>query len=166
MIIGVIVVAILLVGGAVILGSRGSGQENSAANTQTQSESTSNFKEVNSNTGDADTAPSTDSRYLEHSDGVLDEYAGKRRVLFFYASWCPTCRPLDADLSAQSDRIPEDVVIIRVNYNDPETDKAEDALATKYGVTYQHTFVEIDENGEVVQKWNGGQMESVLSRLE
>jgi len=55
--------------------------------------------------------------------------------------------------------------LIRVNYNDTETDGEEKALAAKYKVTYQHTFVEINSDGEIVQKWNGGGMSEFLSRI-
>jgi hypothetical protein len=57
------------------------------------------------------------------------------------------------------------VTIIRVNYNDSDTDPAEEALADEYGVTYQHTFVQIDENGNEVAKWNGGEIEELLERI-
>jgi len=104
-------------------------------------------------------------RYVEYSPTVLSEYGDKRRVLYFYASWCPTCRPADADLEANTDLIPEDVVVIRINYNDPQTDGDEEALAEKYGITYQHTFVQIDENQKVVTSWNGGQTAELLENI-
>lgn len=34
-----------------------------------------------------------------------------------------------------------------------------------YGVTYQHTFVQIDENGDALAKWNGGDVEKLLSNV-
>lgn len=105
----------------------------------------------------------SDSRYAEYSKVVLDGAVNNRRVLFFYASWCPTCRPADADLKENTSKIPEDVTVIRVNYNDPETDQEEKDLAKKYGITYQHTFVQIDSTGKEVTKWNGGQIDELLS---
>jgi hypothetical protein len=38
-------------------------------------------------------------------------------------------------------------------------------LQKKYGVTYQHTFVQIDENGEALSKWNGGDVDKLLSTV-
>lgn len=105
-------------------------------------------------------------QYLEYSPSVLEESAGTRRVLFFYASWCPTCRPADADFKQKSAQIPNDVTLIRVNYNDPETDKSEEALAEKYGVTYQHTYVQIDNEGNEIVKWNGGKMAELLANIQ
>lgn len=106
------------------------------------------------------------SRYQEYSMNAYNQASGKRRVLYFYASWCPTCRPADADFKANMTSIPEDVVVLRVNYNDPETDQEEKDLAQKYGITYQHTFVQIDASGNQVAKWNGGQTAELLSKIK
>ncbi len=107
-----------------------------------------------------------ESRYVEYTKVALDSATTPRRVLFFYASWCPTCIPADADFKTNSSKIPSDVTVIRVNYNDPETDQEEKALAEKYGITYQHTFVQIDEQGNEVTKWNGGQTEELLKNIK
>lgn len=77
--------------------------------------------------------------------------AGDSKVLlFFHADWCPLCRPLDADIKANLPSIPSGVMILKVNY-DTET-----ALKQKYGVTYQHTIVEVDSTGAMVKKWSVG----------
>ncbi len=103
--------------------------------------------------------------YVQYSKATLDEAAGNRRVLFFYASWCPTCKPADVSFTQNVSKIPEDVTLIRVNYNDPETDQEEKDLAKKYAITYQHTFVQLDETGKEVTKWNGGQIDELLSNI-
>ncbi len=108
----------------------------------------------------------TDSRYVQYSKSALDSASNNRRVLFFYASWCPTCKPADASFTKNASKIPEDITLIRVNYNDPETDKEEKDLAKKYGITYQHTFVQIDGTGKEVIKWNGGQIDELLSNIK
>ena len=82
-------------------------------------------------------------RYIEYTKSAFDGAANKRQVLLFYANWCPTCRPADASFLQNKNQIPEDVTLIRVNYNDTDTDAEEKALAQKYGVTYQHTFFQI-----------------------
>lgn len=71
-------------------------------------------------------------------------------VLFFRASWCPTCRALDADIKANLSKIPGGVTILDVNYD------TEIALKQKYGVTYQHTLVQVDAQGNLITKWSGG----------
>lgn len=108
----------------------------------------------------------TNSRYVQYSKLALDSAVNTRRVLFFYASWCPTCRPADASFTQNVSKIPEDVTLLRVNYNDPDTDQEEKELAKKYGITYQHTFVQIDSNANELAKWNGGQIDELLSRIK
>lgn len=108
----------------------------------------------------------TASRYAEYSKSVLDSASSNRRVLFFYASWCPTCKPADANFTQNENKIPDDVTLIRVNYKDPETDEEEKDLAKRYGITYQHTFVQIDRAGKEVTKWNGGQIDELLSNIK
>jgi thiol-disulfide isomerase/thioredoxin len=70
-------------------------------------------------------------------------------ILFFKASWCPTCRAVDADIKANLGKIPSGLAILDVNYDDST------ALKQKYGVTYQHTFVQVDKDGTLIKKWSG-----------
>lgn len=107
-----------------------------------------------------------DSQYIEYSKVALEKAATNRRVLFFYASWCPTCESADAGFTQNASKIPEDVTLVRVNYNDPDTDQEEKDLAKKYGITYQHTFVQIDSTGKEVTKWNGGKIDELLSNIK
>jgi len=68
-------------------------------------------------------------------------------VLFFRASWCPTCRALDTDIKANN--IPESLTILDVDYDNSSE------LKKKYGVTYQHTFMQVDKDGNLIKKWSG-----------
>lgn len=70
-------------------------------------------------------------------------------VLFFRASWCPTCRGLDADIKAHLKDVPGNLTILDVDY-DNSTE-----LKKKYGVTYQHTMIQVDKNGSMIKKWMG-----------
>jgi thioredoxin 1 len=106
------------------------------------------------------------SKYIPYTPNVLEETKTTKRVLFFYANWCPTCKPANDSFTDQSNLIPNDVTVIRVNYNDTDTDNNEKDLAKKYGVTYQHTFVQIDENDNAVTKWNGGGIEKLLQNVK
>ena len=82
-------------------------------------------------------------------------------VLFFKASWCPTCRALDGDIKASLGDIPAGVTILEVDY-----DKSGD-LKQKYGVTTQHTLVQVDSQGTLLNKWSGGNtLESVVEKLK
>jgi thioredoxin 1 len=153
----VTIVAAITISGCVMQKSRErtapAPQQNQAGETVTSQPSGNNTK-------------SSSSRYIKYEKDVIDNTNSNRRVLFFYASWCPTCRPADADFTQNENQIPEDVIVIRVNYNDPDTDQEEKKLAQKYGITYQHTFVQIDEQGNEVTKWNGGKLSELVSRIK
>ena len=82
-------------------------------------------------------------------------------VLFFRASWCPICRALDADIKANLSKIPESLAILDVNYDNST------ALKQKYGVTYQHTFVQVDKDGNLIKKWSGSPtLSSLVSEVK
>ncbi len=149
LVIGLVIVGVLAVVGFLLLG-RSSNSDKSSP------------QEISTTQSDSQMV----GRYVEYKSGTLEMNKDKRRVLYFYANWCPTCRPADANFKANVDKIPEDVVVVRVNYDDSDTDEEEEQLADKYGITYQHTFVEIDGDGKEVQKWNGGAMDELLSRLQ
>ncbi|MBI3559810.1 hypothetical protein HY087_01635 [Candidatus Gottesmanbacteria bacterium] len=106
------------------------------------------------------------SHYVEYSKAALDQAVSNRRVLYFFANWCPICKPADADFKANSSKIPTDVTVIRVNYNDTDTDQEEKDLAKKYAIIYQHTFVQIDGQGKEVTKWNGGKTDELLAKIK
>lgn len=110
--------------------------------------------------------PSNSIGYVEYSKANLDAAASGRRVLFFYASWCPTCRPADTSFNENKSKIPSDLTIIRVNYNDSDTNQEEKDLAKKYNITYQHTYVQIDGQGNAITLWNGGQINELLSNIK
>ncbi len=79
-------------------------------------------------------------------------------VLFFNASWCPTCRKAREDFIANSDAL-MGVNLILVDYDNS------DELQKKYGITYQHTFVQIDANGKALATWNGGATNELLANI-
>lgn len=80
-------------------------------------------------------------------------------VLFFRASWCPTCRALDADIKANLSLLPANLTILDVNY-DTET-----ALKQKYGVTRQHTLVQVASDGTMIKKWDGSSTLAAITAM-
>lgn len=82
-------------------------------------------------------------------------------VLDFSATWCPSCRTFKADVESNLDAIPSDLTLVLVDY-DSNTE-----LKQKYGITQQHTFVQIDNTGNQIQKWSGGAtLSSVVSKIQ
>lgn len=94
--------------------------------------------------------------YEAYSAEKIAKAASGDVVLFFRASWCPTCRGVDADIKAHLKDIPANLTILDVNYDDSS------ALKAKYGVTYQHTFVQVDAQGNQIKKWSGSPTLSAL----
>lgn len=106
------------------------------------------------------------SAYVPYTEEALEAAKESRRVLFFYANWCPFCKDADADFAQNMAKLPENVTVLRVNYSDTETDETEKALAKRYGITYQHSFVQIDAEGKVLASWNGGGTDMLVANIK
>lgn len=94
-------------------------------------------------------ASATDGAWIDYAAYSEDPtaYADSDVVLFFYASWCPDCQETEASLDA--DGVPEGLTVVQVDF-DSETE-----LRQEYGVTVQHTFVHVDDEGAELKKWTG-----------
>lgn len=75
------------------------------------------------------------------------KYANTDVVLFFSAPWCSSCQA--AHESLEQSGVPTGLTVVDVDYD------SEQDLRQKYGVTTQHTFVQIDEDGAEVTKFTG-----------
>ena len=101
--------------------------------------------------------------------GTYEEYAASKIalaakedvVLFFHASWCPICRAIETEINKDPSKIPAGVHILKVNYDEAT------ALRQKYGVTVQHTFVQVDAQGNSLGKWSDeSTLAGVLGRIK
>ncbi len=97
--------------------------------------------------------------FADYSSSMA-KYSGTSVVYFFHASWCPDCKASDMALSADMSKIPAKVTIVKVDY-DTATE-----LKMKYGVTMQHTFVQVDANGALVKKWSGTTVDMILAGIK
>lgn len=101
-------------------------------------------------------APLLDFNRADYQQALASD---KLVVLYFYATWCPTCKAevTDGLYPAFNALQNPNVVGFRVNYNDSDTDADEQALARQFGVGYQHTKVFL-KNGQRILKapdsWN------------
>ena len=89
-------------------------------------------------------------RYISYADYAKDmamAAKGAHVVLFFHAPWCPDCRATEQSLTTAG--VPDGLTVVKVDY-DSMTD-----LKQKYGITQQHTFVQIDGAAMSVKKWTG-----------
>ncbi len=98
--------------------------------------------------------------YVDYSELALANASENgRAVLFFKANWCSTCSALDKELINETGELPEDVTVLKLNYD------KEKELKKKYKVIIQHTLVQVDENGEELKKWVGGGVETIKQQL-
>ena len=98
----------------------------------------------------ADPSPSLPAGgYIDYADYRSDPqgHATGDVVLFFNATWGPTCQEATKNLQAAD--IPDGLTVVSVDY-DSNLD-----LRKKYGVTTQHTFVQVGPGGEQVTKFTG-----------
>ena len=97
--------------------------------------------------------------YVPYSANAFNDASKLKRVLFFAASWCPSCRSADKDITENIKLIPADTVVFKTDYD------AETALKTKYLLTRQHTFVWVDAKSTVIKKWSGGGASDIVKAV-
>jgi thiol-disulfide isomerase/thioredoxin len=95
-----------------------------------------------------DDAPGT---YITLADYEADraKYDDGDVVLFFNAQWCSTCKVARDNITADPAAIPSGLTIVTVDFDEATE------LKQRYGVTLQHTFVQIDAEGTELAKWSG-----------
>jgi len=102
-------------------------------------------------------------RFIAYSDESLAKATSTgRSIVFFHAGWCPSCKQAQDDLQANFDKVPQDVTILKTDY-----DTSKD-LKAKYGITMQDTWVQVDSSGKELSKWNSGGkgLETLLANLK
>ncbi len=134
----VVIVILALIGGGLaylMLGS--SDQSNQTAQISTDSAASSQQGEPQDSSASAGVYTAYQAEKVAATQGT--------KLLFFHAPWCPQCRKLEASIKAST--IPQGVTIFKVDYDTNQ------ALRQKYGVTLQTTFVKIDDQGNLVDKF-------------
>jgi thiol-disulfide isomerase/thioredoxin len=104
----------------------------------------------------------SDKGYITLSDYNANKaaYADNKKVLFFHASWCPICQSIDKAITADPSQIPTKTTIVKTDYDSNQD------LRKKYGVTYQYTFVQIDNDGKQLKKWSATTLADALSQIQ
>jgi len=150
--------AVLLLGGVYFVMSS---QDTSGDTKKQVSNTTDVTQSQNEVNVQANSEAPTELSYIKTSEGELASIVNDKRVLFFHASWCPTCKTLDKDISSNLLKIPVGVTIAQLDF-DKEID-----LKKKYGVTLQHTLVQIDSKGNELAKWSGSRdLEDLIARIK
>lgn len=78
-------------------------------------------------------------------------------VIFFHASWCGVCVASKDDIMEKW--VPENMTILIADF-DTET-----TLKEKYWVTVQTTFVQVDNQGNMIKKWQWGKLDKILENV-
>ena len=92
--------------------------------------------------------------------------SGKVVFLDFYANWCPICREESPILNSGFDGLQTDKIIgFRVNWNDSDTSADEKALASKLGISFQHTTVIMKNDKEIFRTQDAWDKETLLSEI-
>lgn len=100
--------------------------------------------------------------YKEYSPETVtsEQAAGQKIVLFFHAGWCPSCKAADTAFKTNLEKIPAGVTVLKTDYDNNKE------LKTKYGITTQHTFVQIDTSGNMVTKWVSGDVDMLVKNIK
>lgn len=107
--------------------------------TRPASDATTAGSETSSSEGaESGSTTGASERYVDYSPTAIADAAGTT-LLFFHASWCPSCRQIESDILEQG--VPVGVTIIKVDYDTHQD------LRQQYGVTVQTTFVAVDSDG-------------------
>ena len=152
-------VAIAIGAFAMLLAACGGGaSESVTSSTEPAAAATSSAAPTSSEPGPTPTPEPTDAApapapgsYITLAEYEADKaaYDAGDVVLFFNASWCSTCKIARDNLTADPAAIPDGLTIVTVDF-----DEATD-LKQQYGVTLQHTFVQIGPDGAELAKWSG-----------
>jgi thioredoxin 1 len=98
----------------------------------------------------ADVMTKADGVYTPYKAEFLANADKSPTVIFFHASWCPTCKAAEADINKNLDALKASgVQILKTDY-DTSTE-----LKKQYGVTSQSTFVKVDSKGTQIKKGQG-----------
>lgn len=98
--------------------------------------------------------------YIAYSPEKYNELLGKKPfALFFHAPWCPTCRSMEKNITAELTTFPQGTTILKADFDSEKTLKA------KYGITVQSTIVIIDSTGKAVKTLAAPDNEDLIEAL-
>ncbi len=102
------------------------------------------------------------SRFITLAEYNADQaaYADQNKVLFFHASWCSICKGIENDINSDPTQIPSNTTFILTDYD------SETALRQTHGVTYQFTFVQIDNTGSQIAKWSATNLDKAIAGVQ
>lgn len=110
----------------------------------TQSQTTPAVENTEQDPAPESPAPAQAGVYTAYDESAVRSTQGTK-LLFFHAPWCPQCRAIEESINTSV--IPAGVTIFKIDY---DTNRG---LRQKYGVTLQTTFVKVDDQGNLLEKY-------------
>ncbi|MCP4523521.1 MAG: peptide-methionine (R)-S-oxide reductase MsrB [Candidatus Gracilibacteria bacterium] len=99
------------------------------------------------------------SQYTNYSDEKLQNAKEEFLILFFHATWCPSCTKFEEKVLEET--IPDNIKIFKVDFDTQHT------LRKKYNIITQTSFVLVDNNGNVKKRWIGAkQIQDIVQQLQ
>jgi hypothetical protein len=140
------VVALVILTGIVLI-LTGNKAEDEINNNSTQSIEQQEVATIEQNSEQQQEATTASSGlgYVDYSDQTLADSSNSTRVLFFHAPWCSVCNFYEGQIEEQG--VPSDVTILKIDFD------SEDELKEQYNVTFQSTFLLLDEDGNIKDSW-------------
>lgn len=171
-VLGILIGLVIIIGGLILYKNQDNNKKGVSKSEQVSEKMTGEDK-MNSNAME-ETAKMKDDKMMEKNtmqkSGSYKDYspatveaeqkAGNKVVLFFHAKWCPDCKAADAAFQNNPENIPAGVTVLKTDYD------SNNDLKTKYAVTYQHTFVQIDDNEKLITKWNSGDIDMLIKNIK
>jgi thiol-disulfide isomerase/thioredoxin len=100
------------------------------------------------------------AQYVEYTAAKYNELKGNKPfVVYFHATWCPTCNVLDEKITDEISSFPKGAMILNADY-DTETE-----LRDQYGVNRQTTLVVLDAEGNVSATLTNPSMEKLMEEI-
>jgi hypothetical protein len=160
--VGAIIAMLVLVAGvAYVIVSKDKAETTNTNSTTTQTTGAQSTPQTAADTPKPAEAATVSSYItIDEYNQNIQAYTDVKKVLFFHAPWCPICSAIDKEIVAAPSKIPSGTTIIKTDY-DKNT-----ALRQKYGVTYQYTFVQIDNDGKQLKKWSATSLDKVLAQVQ
>jgi len=129
-----------------------------------------NYFENKNGNSQAETGPETietPSYYKNYLKEDYEKALNKKRVLvlYFSSNWCQECQDQEKINNQVFDElIKEGVVGLKIHILDSETTTETDAVAKKFDITKEQSFVILDKNGVVFFKHTGLLEEDLLKQ--
>lgn len=147
-----VIVVVLIVGVLIygfILRKNNEGLPFSKENADEITDTTTAPQDLTANENSTDNIQADSQSYLDYSSAQINTANKSKLILFFNADWCLTCSQLDIDILNNASTIPEELMILKVDY-DTSTE-----LNSKYNVEFPSTFVLIDNQENELKRWTG-----------